>query len=128
MVSERQVDHREVRPVEDRSTGLQGLVDLFLLELQGGRTASWHVVASRRVGVFVGEEFRLGVHAHNSTRSRSKSHATSGIAGGVLARNVYVIGRTIGRIKKSSLCVQIVSELARGRLAASRVLFGLLGF
>ena len=38
MVSERQVDHREVRPLKDRSTGLQRLVDLFLL---GGRASSW---------------------------------------------------------------------------------------
>ena len=54
MVSERQVDHREVRPVEDRSAGLQRLVDLFLLELLGGTATSWHVDASRRIGVSVG--------------------------------------------------------------------------
>ena len=52
MVSERQVDHRKgVRPVEDRSAGLQRLADSFLLELFEGRMASWHDVASRRVGV-----------------------------------------------------------------------------
>ena len=57
MVSECQVDHREVGSVEDRSTGLQRLVDLFLLDLFGGGRRVGTFVTSRRVGVSAVGEF-----------------------------------------------------------------------
>ena len=41
LVSERQVDHREVCPAEDRSTGLQKLADFVLAGI--GATI-WHVL------------------------------------------------------------------------------------
>ena len=65
VVSERQVDHREVCPVEDRSASQQGLADWFLLELFEGRATSWpdwHLGALR-------QQDRVGVKVEFSTTS-----------------------------------------------------------